>query len=693
MSLDIQAAMESLRTADESVRRELVEQLGRSQDPSAIPALLLAMADESWPVRQAAIAYLLGYALPELVVPLEAALRDDADAGLRNAAMEIFVKLGAGAVPPLLGLLGDEDEEIRNFAAVMLGAVCDPRAIEPLIGALGDSDLNVRHSAAASLGQLRAREAVPRLIDALTSEPWLQYPAINALGEIGEPQAVPALLGLLDDALLRGAVLDAVGRLAGREALPQLVPHLYDPDPVLRNMAIRAVVAIEERATAAGESLDPEVQAALRREDLVDHLILTLVDEDPQNRRTAAITLGWLREPRAVRPLVDLLGATALQNHATHALVSIGFREREPFEYGLAHPDDGVRQGTLRCLAWIAPAQGIELVAPMIHDPSTEVRAEAIAAIGRLGDEDAAMLLFEVLADESELIQESAMSALARLPSQQVVPLLLQAREEVARRSVRDGDAPVRVHRPVGDDEIIHRVAQVRCSGNRDHGSPALWCHGRQEGRRRRAGRRGAALWRGRLRDGPRHGSQEQRRRAEQDRCPTGCRHGHQMGALPSASSRRAAPLACGTSTMTLVAFTTHTASDPTRRPSSSMASAVIRLTTRCGPAWTSTRPTIASRSIRVTMPVNRLRADCATMGLSWPARRRSVTSRATSARLTSRWPPADRSAGSRPSSAHRRTVSGLTPRISAASPRRSSSISAFGVVMDGSIAQIGVGV
>ena len=43
-----------------------------------------------------------------------------------------------------------------------------------------------------------------------------------------------------------------------------------------------------------------------------------------------------------------------------------------------------------------------------------EVRAEAAAAIGRLGDEDAAMLLFELLADESELIQESAMGALAR---------------------------------------------------------------------------------------------------------------------------------------------------------------------------------------------------------------------------------------------------------------------------------------
>src|SRR6185295_7198662 len=145
------------------------------------------------------------------------------------------------------------------------------------------------------------------------------------------------------------------------------------------------------------------------------------------NRRTAAITLGWLKEPRAERPLIDLLGEPAVQEYASHALVSIGFQDREAYGYGLAHVEDAVRQGTIRCLAWIAPAAGIDLVAPLIHDPSQEVRAEAAAAIGRLGDEDAAMLLFELLGDESELIQESAMGALARMSPERVVPLLLQA--------------------------------------------------------------------------------------------------------------------------------------------------------------------------------------------------------------------------------------------------------------------------
>src|SRR4029453_1166047 len=250
------------------------------------------------------------------------------------------------------------------FAAVMLGSLRDGRAVAPLVAALADPDLNVRHAAAASLGQIGDPAAVLPLMSALRSEAWLQYPAITALGELGDPRAAPALLELMSDELMRGPVMEALGRLAGREALPHLVPHLYSADAAVRNMAIQAVVAIEQRATAGGDSLDPEVQAALRREDLVDHLIATLGDDDAQSRRTAAITLGWLKEPRAERPLIDLLAEPALQEYVTHALVSIGAQGREAYAQGLTHPVDAVRQGSLRCLAWIAPPWGRELAAP-----------------------------------------------------------------------------------------------------------------------------------------------------------------------------------------------------------------------------------------------------------------------------------------------------------------------------------------
>jgi HEAT repeat protein len=425
--MDVEAAKEALRTGEESVRRQTVLALARSGRKEAVAALLIAVSDDSWPVREAAVERLAVFDRELLLPGLEAALRDEGDASARNAAMEIYVRLGPGAVEPVVRLLGDEDADVRGFAAAILGTLREPQAVAPLIAALGDADVNVRHAAASALGRIGAKEAVPPLIEALSTEPWLQYPAISALGEIGDPRATPALVSLLDDELLRGPALEALARFAGRGALPHVIPHLSAADPTLRNLAIRAVVEIEQRATAGGESLDPELQAALRQGDLVDHLLRTLEDDELQNRRTAIVILGWLREPRAEARLVELLAEPALHEHVAHALVSIGCHDKGAYAAGLAHPDDAVRQGTLRCLAWTSPPGAIDLAAPLVHDPSPEVRAEAVAAVGRLGDEDAAMLLFELLGDEHERIQESARDALARMPKERVLPLLLQA--------------------------------------------------------------------------------------------------------------------------------------------------------------------------------------------------------------------------------------------------------------------------
>jgi HEAT repeat protein len=364
VSLDADQALESLRHGEEHVRRRTVAELGASRRPEAIAPLLVAVGDESWAVRQAAVEALAGFAPEALLPALEAALRDGDDAGSRNAAMEIYVRLGSPATGPLLALVSDPDAEVRLFSCVMLGSLKEKAAVPGLVAALSDPDVNVRHAAATSLGQIGSEAAVPRLVEALRGEPWLQYPALHALGEIGDARAAPAIVELLDDELLRAPALDALGRLAGRDALARIAPHLLDPDPALRNAAIRAVVEIEQRATASGESLDPELQKTLKREELVSHLIGMLGDEDAVNRRTAAVTLGWLREGRATAPLLERLGDAPVREFASHALVSIGFEDREAWQRGLAHPDDAVRLGTLRCLAWIAPLEGTALPRP-----------------------------------------------------------------------------------------------------------------------------------------------------------------------------------------------------------------------------------------------------------------------------------------------------------------------------------------
>ena len=101
MSLDVEGALHALESGEEAARRRAVGQLGASGQQGAIRPLLVAVGDESWSVRQDAIEALTGFPPKSLLPVLESALREASDAGLRNASMEIYVRLGPpGAAPP-----------------------------------------------------------------------------------------------------------------------------------------------------------------------------------------------------------------------------------------------------------------------------------------------------------------------------------------------------------------------------------------------------------------------------------------------------------------------------------------------------------------------------------------------------------------------------------------------------------------
>ncbi len=95
--------------------------------------------------------------------------------------------------------LGHSDRAFRQFAAVVLGKIKDPRAVEPLITALKDADSGVRGKAAVALGKIEDPRAVGPLITALKdADNSVRTKAAEALVKIGPP-AVDPLIGTLRD--------------------------------------------------------------------------------------------------------------------------------------------------------------------------------------------------------------------------------------------------------------------------------------------------------------------------------------------------------------------------------------------------------------------------------------------------------------------------------------------------------------
>jgi len=152
---------------------------------------------------------------------------------------------------------------VRWAAAKALGQIGDPQATPALIQALQDKDRDVRRAAAEALGQIGDRQAIPALIEALKDEDeGVRRAAAEALEKIGDPQATPALIQALQDKDrdVRRAAAKALGKIGDRQAVPALIEALKDEDEGVRRAAAEALEKI-------GPPAVPALIQALRDED------------------------------------------------------------------------------------------------------------------------------------------------------------------------------------------------------------------------------------------------------------------------------------------------------------------------------------------------------------------------------------------------------------------------------------------
>jgi HEAT repeat protein len=186
----LQATIDSLITLlndpDASIRLTAAEALGKIGDQKAEPFLLLALHDVDPRVRGAA-----------------------------SRSMGQLPAVGVGAGTELVTLLQDPDVSVRRAAAQALGAVEGMPALAPALGSLlRSADPSVRQAAGHALLLAGAGEAVEALsMGASDSDPVVRQWAVAALGESGDPRAVPVLLDRLRRDSAAGVRAEAAYRL------------------------------------------------------------------------------------------------------------------------------------------------------------------------------------------------------------------------------------------------------------------------------------------------------------------------------------------------------------------------------------------------------------------------------------------------------------------------------------------------
>lgn len=388
--------------------------LGAIGAPDAFEPLLARLDHPQAAVRQAVVAALCSLGHPALPGRL-AALLQAGSPRLREAGVKIAGYFADPAsLGPLLALAHDPDESVRRAAIEQLALFDDASQDTGVLGVLAGmfdapSSPTERAAVARALAHVDATAAIPALRRAFADQdPWVRYYAARSAGHVRRAETVATLVELaLGDPVppVRIAAIEALGAIGDPAGLEALVPLASDPDCTIVRPALGALELLHGRETidllldalhvtdracrlAALEVLARRADAA-PVPDVAAQVAAQARDDDDRVRAAAVDALARLARNGSEDAVAALIALAAMPRHTTAAvaaLASLGEREAPWIARGLAHPDAGTRCAIIEALGRLraAPAAISRLVAPALADEAEVVRLAAAEALGRL---------------------------------------------------------------------------------------------------------------------------------------------------------------------------------------------------------------------------------------------------------------------------------------------------------------------
>lgn len=382
------------------VRRNAVEVLGLFRGGEVVAALERALEDADAGVRAEAVAALEAAAggrrregpVVGLIVvgapgerwgPLEER-RDPPDAGAAAAARDAILKA-----------LDDADRSVQRRAIEALAGLGDRRVLPRLRAMVAAAGAEERAAArgpldgpdVAARGPLDGPDHPERSArkraeskDGPPDERMLA--AVRALGALGDVEAVPLLLPLLESARprLAATAIDALGALRSREAVPGLVA-LLAKEGGGKERVIRALGEIGD--PAAFEPLAAHYRAPGTHGATVVEAVAKLPGPGPR--------AFLLDRARAAKNEVEVrLALEALEERGPDP-EALGCDEAavQAALAALERPSDGLKRVALEMIARMRFRPAFEEVARCLASTDRFVRIEAAQALGALEDERA----------------------------------------------------------------------------------------------------------------------------------------------------------------------------------------------------------------------------------------------------------------------------------------------------------------
>ncbi len=227
---------------------------------------------------------------------------------------------------------------------------------------------------------------------------------------------------------VREAVAWALGVMADPDGAPLLVNAIHDPEPIVRESAIRSMGLLKfptDTKKSVGMFEDKRGD-----QQIVDNLLKALKDKEINVRAAAAAALANYGKPEIAKQLLGLL-KDQIPNMRAAAAIGLGgcpYPEVVPaLILRLKDEDFWTRLCAARSLGKLKDPVALEFLMDALHDHNSSVRQNGVRALLELGEQgigdtsfwQRAIDQFVILgsSDSSEEVQAAAQDAVLRLQS------------------------------------------------------------------------------------------------------------------------------------------------------------------------------------------------------------------------------------------------------------------------------------
>ena len=325
---------------------------------------------------------------PAFVPMLHTQLEKDKSSEVKGSIAKILaVTKSPDSVEPLtnaldLGASEPATNAMNKEITAALAAIGDPKAIPTLMKLVNVKDNYVKIEAINGLGALKAKQAVEKLVNIATDdngEPFIAKKAIQALGEIGDESAVPALTKMMFKER-RGVSFYVESSFAlyqiGDKSADAMLPIVEGKDKEL--LAWANTAGLMEAALAAkamqvvGDLHDKRGEKAIIQKasyENADYAVKLFV------RMRAADALGRMRSKDGAKVLAGMLD----------------------------EPEANARAEYIRALVKVGDPSTAPALAKSAQQGSWDAREQAIKGLSLVGDERAIGDFEKLRAEEEKL--------------------------------------------------------------------------------------------------------------------------------------------------------------------------------------------------------------------------------------------------------------------------------------------------